>query len=66
MSQVIVTDRNNSLISFVAKIFPASYSLWCLHLITKNVRSKIKEILENKQIKDGDEKWSNLHKYWNP
>lgn len=56
MSCVIVTGCDTSLINSIAKVFPTFYDLLCMQHITKNVTSKTKCVLRNKQSKDEDGK----------
>lgn len=56
MPNVIVIDRNISLMNLVAKMFPTSYALLCRYHITKNVRSRRRHVVRTKQIKGGDGK----------
>lgn len=56
MLNVIIIDRHTALMNSVAKVFPTSYALLCQYHITKKVRSRLKPVVGNKQIKDEDKK----------
>lgn len=56
MLNVILTDRDTTLMNSIAKVFPTSYALLCKYHITKNVRSRLKSTVGTKQIKDEDGK----------
>lgn len=44
--KVIVIDRDTTLMNSVAKVFHTSYALLSMYDITKNVRSRVKHVVE--------------------
>lgn len=56
MLQVVVTNRNTTLMNSVANVFPTSYVLLSKYHKTENVRDRLNLAVGTKQIKSEDRK----------
>lgn len=56
MPQVIITDRDTTLMNSIATVFPTSSTLLCKYHIIKNMRSRVKHVADTKQVKHEDGK----------
>lgn len=56
MLNVIVTDRDTTLMNSIGKVFRISNAILCRYHITKDIRSRLKPAICTKQIKGKDRK----------
>lgn len=56
MPQVLITDRNTTLMNSITIVFLTSPALHCKYHITKNVRSRVKYVVDTKRVKHEDGK----------
>ena len=59
MSNVIVTDQDNTLMNVVGIVFPSLIAILCRYHITKNLRAQLKPAVGTKEKRLNTETWSN-------